>query len=250
MRVALVVNRVQPDINANLAAILHMAHGAVDRGAELILFSEAALTGLVNNDDPSHDLPLGQPIPGPITDGLSELCSQREVWLAIGLLERDGNRLYDSALLLTPDGEIGLKYWRITPGWHGRSADPFVYGQGTSLPTAETPLGRVAFLICGDLFADELVQRMHCPAPDWLLFPFAREFDDGSWSQERWDREELPEYARRIRMVGTTTLMVNYLAGEELPDDRSFGGALVVSGDGTVVHSFPLGRAGTLIIDL
>jgi len=250
MKTALVVNRILPDIDANLAAILNMANEAADKGAELIVFPEAALTGLINNDDPAHDLPLGQAIPGPVTEALSELSREKRLWLAIGLLERDGDKLYDSAMLLTPDGEIGLRYRRIHPGWHGRNADPAIYCQGMALPKVDTPLGAFAFLICGDLFDDELVQRVRDLGLDWLLFPFAREFDDGSHCQERWEREEKPEYQQRVRLVGVTTLMTNYLAGKGLPDANNFGGAMVVSGDGTVIASFPLGKVGILVVDL
>ena len=248
MNAALVINRVLPDINANLATILNMANEAADAGANLVVFPEAALTGLINNDEPSHDLPLGQPIPGPVTDVLAELACERRIWLAIGLLECDGGRLYDSAVLLTPDGEIGLKYRRIHPKWHGPNADTFVYCQGTELPKVETPFGAFAFLICGDLFDDELIQRLRDLRPDWLLFPFARRFRDRSYDQERWDREEKPEYAQRVKLAGITTLMTNYVADRDF--SGSFGGAMVVSSDGTVVDSFPLGEAGILMVDL
>lgn len=71
MKVALIINRVTYDIETNLSTIKRMSNEATDAGVDLILFPEAALTGLINNDDPSHDLPLGQIIPGPITEILS-----------------------------------------------------------------------------------------------------------------------------------------------------------------------------------
>ena len=250
MKAALVVNRVLPAVDANLAAILNMANEAADEGAELVVFPEAAVTGLVNNDNPVHDLPLGQTIPGPITEALAELCRERRLWLAIGLLEREGGRLYDTAVLLTTDGEIGLKYRRIHPGWHGRRADESVYCRGTELMKTRTAIGTFAFLICGDLFDDGLVQRIRDLGPDWLLFPFARAFDDGSHSQGRWDREEKAQYQQRVKLVGVTTLMTNYLADERLDGDSSFGGAMVVSGDGFEIASFPLGKEGVLFVDL
>lgn len=250
MKAALLVNYVHPDVGVNARTILRMASEAADQGAELILFPEAALTGLINNDDPAHDLPFGQPIPGPITESLAELCRERRLWLGVGLLECLDDKLYDSAVLLTPEGKIGLKYQRIHPGWHGPKADPNVYRQGTELNKVETPWGTLAFLICGDLFDDQLVQRMHHLAPDWLLFPFARSFEDGSCDRARWDRQEQPEYVQRVKLVGATTLMVNYFAGQELPDDGSFGGAMVVSGRGTMIEHFPLGREGMLVVDL
>ena len=249
MKAALVVNRVTPNTEANLSAILEMAGEAADAGAELVLFPEAALTGLINNGDPAHDLPLGQTIPGIVTDMLAALAHRKRIWVAIGLLEREDGRLYDSAVMFTPDGDIGLRYRRIHPMWHGRNADASVYCQGTELPRIETSLGTFAFLICGDLFDDELIHRVKCLEPDWLLFPFARCFDDGSYDQERWDKKEEPEYIKRIQLVGVTTLMTNYLADRNM-QGGSFGGAMVVSNNGDVIDAFPLGKTGMLVVDL
>jgi len=89
MRAALVVHHVLPDPRANLAAILTAAQEAAD----LVLFPEAALIGLINNDDPAHDLPLGEAIPGAATDALGAMVRQRRIWLGIGVLEREGQRL-------------------------------------------------------------------------------------------------------------------------------------------------------------
>ncbi len=240
LRAAMIVNRVGSDVNANLTKMLRMASEAAKRGAELVLFPEAALTGLINDDDPIHDLPLGQPIPGPATDALAALAHRQGIWLAIGLLERDGERLYDSAVLLTPTGEL-VRYRRITPGWHGPDADPHVYGHGREPIAAKTPWGTVSFLICGDLFDDHLLERVRAMSPDLLLFPFARSFADGTFDQERWEREERPAYCERVRRVGVTTLMANYLS-----DDGCFGGAMAVAADGTVLTSLPIGREGIL----
>jgi len=249
MKAALVVNCVLPDVDANLAAVLNMTKDAADCGADLVVFPEAALTGLINNDDPSHDLPLGQTIPGPVTDMLAGQARERRVWLAIGILEREGERLYDSAVLFTPDGEIGLKYRGITPHWHGRTANSRIYGQSIDLSKVETSLGAFAFLICGDLFDDELIQRVRDLHPDWLLLPFGRCFDDGSYDQERWDSEEKAVYMGRAKLTGSTTLMTNYFADKNLRGG-GFGGAVIVSKDGSVLGSFPLGKVGILSIDL
>lgn len=226
--------------------MVRYVHAAADAGADLVLFPEAALTGLINDDVPEHDLPLGQPVPGPLTAELAGLAQERHLWIATGLLERAAGRLYDTAVLLAPNGELALQYRRIHPGWHGPAADPAVYGQGTDLSVAATPLGRFAFLLCGDLFQEELVQRVRQLAPDWLLYPLARSFDDHSWSQERWDREAEPEYCAQVRKIGVTTLLVNYL-DRGLPDDHCFGGAAVIAGDGTVLARRPLGREGLLL---
>jgi len=177
------------------------------------------------------------------------LARKLKVWLSIGLLERDGNRLFDTGLLFTQQGEIGLKYRRISLGWHGPKADLTVYGHGTEIPLAKTPLGTICLLICGDLFDDLIVEKVRHQKPDWLLVPFARDFKDGSLNQEKWDREEMPEYMKRAKKVETTVLVTGYLGGEGL-DDRSFGGAMVLSGKGQVIASLPLGQEGILPVQL
>ena len=131
MRAALIVNQVGLDRHNNLDAIVTLVKQAANSGAVLILLPETALTGLIINDDPLHDLPLGEPIPGPVIDRLCAVCHKWKVWLGIGLLERDNNHLYDSAVLINDDGQIVLQYRRMHPKWHSISANTAVYKQGS-----------------------------------------------------------------------------------------------------------------------
>lgn len=242
MRVALAVNLVTDDVEANVAFMLKQAEKAADAGAELVLFPEGAPTGLINNDQPEHDLPLGTPVPGPLTDRFAAVARERDLWIGLGLFEREGNRLYDTAVLLNPDGEVALKYRRIHPGWHAPNADPSAYGEGDAVPLVATPFGTMAFLICGDLFHDDILALV--PRPDFLLYPFARGVLEGSLEAE------IPEYAEQVRQVGVTALMTNYLSAPGLEEYPYPGGAWVVRPDGTVSHSLPTGQAGLLVADL
>jgi len=245
MKAALIVHHVVHNSEANLRTILREVHLASTAGADLVLYSEAALTGLVNNDHPRHDLALGVEVPGRVTRQLASAAAAHGVWLGLGLLEREGTRLYDTALLTTPAGQLGLRYRRRQPQWHGPRADPSVYQGGAELRVLRTPLGTLAFLICGDLFADPIVERFRALRPDWLLYPLARCFPDGAVDQRHWEEEELSDYVERVQRAGTTALMVNYLAERDL-----LGGAWVVHPDGKVLASLPLGEEGMLLADL
>jgi len=241
---------VGPDRSANLSAVEDAIKSSALRHADLVLFPEAALTGLVNDDCPEHDLPLGESIPGATIDRIARCIEQARVWCGIGLLERDGTRLYDSALLFTPEGRIALHYRRITPGWHGNDANPASYASGDTIPTTTTPWGRVAFLLCGDLFDDRLIDQARALELDLLLVPFARCFSGGGVDQRRWDTEELPTYCEQVRRAHVTTLLVNYLTLPDLVDDGSFGGAFAISPTGVVIGALPLGQPGSLIVEL
>ena len=247
MKVALVVNRITENIGANFRNIVDTIHECAT-DTDLILFPEAAITGLINNDNPHHDLPLGSSIPGKFTDTLCKIAREQKIHIGIGMLEREGNKLYDSAILITPVKGIVLRYRRMTPGWHGKDADSKVYCEGNELRKAKTTLGTFAFLICGDLFSEELIGQIHELQPDWILFPFARCFEDGSYNQKKWD-EEKHEYIERVKLAGKTTLMVNYLADREL-DGGSFGGAMVVSPTGEIIAEMPVGKEGELYAEI
>jgi len=245
VRIALAVPRQSPTPSRSLATILKQVKRAKARAADLIVFPEASLTGLVNNDDPRHDLGLGVTIPGKETDILTAAARREGVWIALGMFEHKDSRLYDTALLIAPSGRIRLKYRRISGGWHGADADTDVYGRGQALPVARTPFGTVVLLVCGDLFDTKLVERTRRLRPDWLIVPMARCFADGSANQGRWDRKERPDYFRQAHRCSVHALLVNSL------DRRtdSFGGAWAVS-TGVGIAALPLGQAGMVVADI
>lgn len=211
-----------------MAAVMRLVEQAVSDGAGFILLPEVVMTGLSNNDDPAHDLPLGEPVPGPATDAFGAFCTRKRVWLGFGLLEREEAFLFDSAIVIGPDGLIHLKYRCNNPCWHDRNADPLVYRQGTEIAKAETPIGSAAFLVCGDLFDDNVVDRFQALKPDVLLFPIACGYEtckDVSMAQRLWDEQEMPKYITHIGKAGALTLMVNSVGHPTLAHDNGFGGA-------------------------
>jgi len=215
-------------------------------GAHLVLFSEAATTGLILNNDPRHDLMLGEPVPGPAVTHFADLAKSSRIHIAFGILERDGAALYDTAALVGPSGDMLLKYRRIDPQWHGQMSDSKLYREGTECPAVDTPIGRFSFAICADLFNDTVAEQVREQHPSYLLMPFARSFDSGLCDQKRWETEERQIYVERVQKMAVTTLMANSL-GEKDFDGGSFGGAMVVHANGRITHSLHLGMPGMIV---
>ena len=167
------------------------------------------------------------------------------IWRS-GLLERDQDALYDTALLFGPDSGILLRYRRMSPTWHARHADPAVYREGTTVPCCQTPLGRFAFLLCGDITVDDLIDHVRALQPDWLLFPLARGFDADVRDERRWRSRRSATMRKRVARIGAPTLLVNYVSAV----DGCFGGAVAYARDGTVVARRRLHAPGLLAADL
>src|SRR5450756_3100938 len=108
MNVSLVVYRVGADTAKNIERMDLAVTQSAKSGAHLVLFSEAATTGLILNNDPRHDLMLGEPVPGPAVAHFADLAKSSRIHIAFGILERDGAALYDTCLLYTSDAADDL----------------------------------------------------------------------------------------------------------------------------------------------
>lgn len=247
MRAALAIHLVTSDRAVTLQRVVQLIRDASDQGADLAMFSETSVTGFKATDHPENDLPLGEPIPGPTTNMVAALARERNIWVGLGLYELEHGVLYDSAVLISPDGTIHLKHRRSDGRWHFRNADPSVYGSGTSLEAVETPWGSMAFLLCGELMSATHIEDVSQLAPTYLLVPFARGYDEDAPNDKAWFEQNLPWYAEQARKAGTITLMTNHLDSD---DSCGFGGAVAFDREGNVLASMPLHEEGLLVVDV
>ena len=252
MQIALGVPQTVADWKANVAGMQAQACEAAERGAQLIVFSEAAVTGYVNTGAPLEDLALGQPIPGTATDALATTAVDQQIWIATGIFERVGDTLYDAAVLIAPTGHIALRYRRIDSHWHHWHSRPCslpIYAQGERFRTAQTPFGRCAFLLCGDLFNPDCQHRLRRSKPDWLLFPMARGWEEDVADAPQWYDQDRYYYIEVAKRAGVGLVLVNQLASID-PEAHYFGGAMVVAPDGTILAEQPLQQPGLLVVDV
>lgn len=90
-------------VQKNLDRMLTHAHSAASNGARLIVFPECALTGY-GYSSLEEAYPFSEPLPGSSTTAFTEFCTKANCWVVYGLLERDGDRLFNALALVGPDG--------------------------------------------------------------------------------------------------------------------------------------------------
>lgn len=93
-----------------------------------------------------------EPIPGPATRQLGVAAARNNIWVVAGLTERDGDTVYNTAVLLNRHGQLAGKYRKVhlpREEWK-KGITP-----GDSYPVFQTDFGKIAIQICYDWFFPE-----------------------------------------------------------------------------------------------
>ena len=162
------------DRRGNFVRIENAIREAKDAGVHIASLPETALLGWVNPD--AHERACS--IPGPDSDRLCKLAKDYDIHLCVGLAEKDGKRLYDSALLIDNAGKILLRHRKINLLAELMSPP---YRAGKSVNVAQTTFGKVGLLICADTHESEILERMAALKPNLLLVPYGYAATEDAW---------------------------------------------------------------------
>jgi len=151
----------------NLSKAVEQIAIAAREGARLIVLPECALTGYCFSSL-EEALPVFEPLPGPSTDRILTLCRELNVYVVVGLLEKDGDKYYNTAALLGPEGLVG-KHRKLHLIYLG--IDRFVNHGNLPLTVYETEVGRIGMAICYDLLFPEHARALGLRGADFLIMP-------------------------------------------------------------------------------
>lgn len=173
--------------DANLTRIAALFKKAVESGARLLVFPECATSGYGFSDLESARS-AAEPVPGPTTEMLGDLCSVAGGFAVVGLLERVENVVYNSAVLVGPDGLIGTYRKAHLPLL---GVDRFVTPGDTGFRVWDTEIGRIGVAICYDLRFPEAIRALALEGADIVALP--TNWPDGS--------QNAPEFVTRTRAL-------------------------------------------------
>jgi formamidase len=139
---------------------------------QMVLFHELAVSGLVQFVAPPQlDTwrETVQTIPGPLTDRLCRLAHQTGKWLIPGsMYEQDGEALYNTSIVISPQGEIVAKYRKMFP-WLPFEASTKA---GDQFCVFDVPdVGRFGLCICYDAWFPEVVRSLAWMGAEVILHP-------------------------------------------------------------------------------
>jgi predicted amidohydrolase len=222
----------------NIARLLELCEAAAEAGARLIVTPEMGTTGYCWFDR-AEVAPFVETVPGPTTDRFAALARKFDCYIVVGMPEVDGDGIYfNCAVLIGPDGVIGRH----------RKTHPYISEPKWAAPgdldhqVFNTPIGRIALLICMDIHFVETARLAalrgadvichisnwlaeRTPAPYWI----SRAFENGCYVIEsnRWGLE------RSVQFSGGSCVIA--------PDGSVT--AVLDSGDGFVLAEIDLNAA-------
>ncbi|WP_432175677.1 carbon-nitrogen hydrolase family protein [Streptomyces sp. Tue6028] len=170
MRTALLQSSGRPgSVVENLKVLDEAAGRAAEAGAGLLATPEMFLTGYAIGDDIAR---LAEPADGDSADAIAEIATRHGVAVAYGYPERDGERVFNSAQLISADG-THLANYRKTHLFGCFERDHFTPGEQ---PVVQAELGglRVGLMICYDVEFPENVRAHALAGTDLLVVPTAQ----------------------------------------------------------------------------
>jgi predicted amidohydrolase len=157
---------------------LKKAKGYIEKAdADLLVLPELFNTGYVFANK-TELRSLAEKVPGgKTTDFLFSLCQKRGISLVYGIAEEDDDRIYNSAVLLTPEGVKGI-YRKL----HLFDQEKFLFTSGDKEPEVfDTGKFKLGMMVCFDWLFPEIARVLALRGadvvchPSNLVLPYAQE---------------------------------------------------------------------------
>ena len=148
----------------NCRMLVPFVEKAAAQQADLVVFGECITT---MNNGLDH-VTGAEPIPGPCTNLLGELARNHDLYLVTSLFERDGHQVYNTAVMLGPDGALVGTYRKLclARGEYRRGIAP-----GEGFPVFDTRFGKVGMMICFDVHMPEVARGIAANGAEIIAMP-------------------------------------------------------------------------------
>lgn len=138
---------------------------------DLLVFPEYYLTGMGSFGSPlppGYLAKIAEEIPGPLTERLCALARETGKWLVPGsIVERNGDDLHNTALVISPAGELVARYRKLFPWMPFEASTP-----GNEHVVFDIPgVGRFGLAICYDGWFPEVIRTLAWMGAEVILQP-------------------------------------------------------------------------------
>jgi len=150
---------------ASIEQFCQVVEQAGQKGADIVCLGEG-VNRIGVYDKEYQD--IAEPLPGPSTDRLAELARKHKMYIVAALGEREGQAIYNTAVLIDRQGQIAGKYRKvyIPEGEFDQGV-----AQGDSYPVFDTDFGRIGIMICWDSWFVDPARALSLQGAEVIFLP-------------------------------------------------------------------------------
>jgi N-carbamoylputrescine amidase len=215
---------------------IELAMKRAEGKTEMLCFGEAFLQGFdALCWDYDTDKEVALELSSETITRLKNWTVQYGISLATGYIERDGEKLYSSCVVIS-EGRIIHNYRRISKGWKEYSRTDGHYCEGDQTGTFRLHGKEMMITLCGDLW--DFPDRFR--TDHLLLWPVYV-----NYMVEEWNSGALDEYAVQSALAANDVLMINPIDNDPLNHGGSFH-----FHHGKTIARIPFDQEEILIVDI
>ncbi len=217
------------DPAANLEHFKSLIAEAVEKEARLVCFPELSLMGYSTEKE---ILKVAEEIPGPHTEKLEAIARSHDIYLSVGMAEKEGDNYHIAQVLIGPGGYIG-KYRKHFPTGVERACG---FSPGKAFPVWDVDGFRFGFNICADGRSPDTIKILKEAKVDVVHHPHGNYLSLGRDSEE-WTRGKVVYFVPRATLSRAYILINNSAGDIDTPSGKlQFGsGALAIDPLGQVM---------------
>jgi predicted amidohydrolase len=195
------------EVDQNLGALAAAVSGA---RADLVVAPELALSGYLFASSAEVER-MAQEVPGPATDRLVGAAAEAGCHVVVGMAERGGRYIYNSAVLVGPRGVVGV-YRKV----HLFAEEKLYFTPGDlGFPLFEIRGVKIGLLVCFDHFFPEAARTLALQGAQIICHP---------------SNLVLPEYGQLTTRVRSIENRVFWILANRYGTERRDGKTLTYSG--------------------
>jgi N-carbamoylputrescine amidase len=257
-KIGLIQMSMVEDTEKNLECAVERIQQAAAAGAKIICLAELFRSPyFCQREDPAL-FDLAEAIPGPTTEHLGAIASTTKTTLIVPVFEKRAPGIYhNSAAVLGPEGRILGIYRKMHIPEDPAYFEKYYFTPGDlGFPAFDTPVGRIAVLICWDQWFPEGARLAALEGAEVIFYPTAIGWNPAEkepFGKEQRDAWQTIQRAHAIAN-GVYVAAVNR-TGHEWPSADAagiefWGSSFVSDPFGVLAAQAPAGREENLIVEI
>jgi predicted amidohydrolase len=155
----------------NLRTVFGAIEAAGQAQCDVIVLPECSLTGWLSPAAKTE----AEPLPGKLTRSLARLARKHQLAIVVGLEERAGDKLYNTAVLIGRDGKLIARHRKINELDIGLQ----LYSKGDALNVVDFEGRKVALDICADSWVPHITESLYLMGAEIIFSPCAWAIEPG-----------------------------------------------------------------------